>query len=157
MGLGVRTFHPSTSSSMTPSNLLLCLCLLLLLGCGSEKPQAYCLQQLSDSDSLFIDRPVWFRDTTLQKKPPISSYDTVYWYRASAWGGFDHLCAIYNEGGVWKSDLIYRDDDDAQHRPYTKVTTAIAPTTLAGLRYCLDSLHVRCLVSPTHHRHYWRI
>lgn len=128
-------------------NLLLGPCLLLLLGCDLEKPQAHCLQQLSDSDSLFIDRPVWFRDTALQNKPPISSYDTVYWYRASAWGGFDHLCAIYNEAGVWKSDLIYRDDDNAQHRPYTRVSTNIAPTTLSNLRYFLDSLNVRCLPS----------
>lgn len=134
---------------MMPSNLLPCLCLLLLLGCDSEKPQAYCLQQLSHGDSLYlkrdilIDHSVMFRDSTFQM-PPISSYDTVYWYRASAWGGFDHLCAIYNDGGVWKSDLAYQEEDN-DRLPYTKVSKTISPADLSGLWHCLDSLHVKCL------------
>ncbi len=130
--------------NLLSSNLLLCLCLLLLLGCGLEKSQGYCLQQLSDYDRFFIDRPVLFMDTTLQM-PTIGSYDTVYWYRAlGGWGEFDHLCAIYNEGGVWKSDLAYREEGN-RRLPYTKVGKTFSSADLAALRNCLDSLHVRCL------------
>ncbi len=130
--------------NLLSSNLLLCLCLLMLLGCGSEKSQEYCLQQISDYDRFFIDRPVLFMDTTLQM-PTIGSYDTVYWYRAlGGWGEFDHLCAFYNEGGVWKSDLAYREEGN-RRLPYTKVGKTFSSADLAALRHCLDSLHVRCL------------
>lgn len=132
-----------------PFNLLFCLCLLILLSCGQEKPQAYCIQELSHRDSMYlkhdfgIDQPVRFRDTTLQM-PPISSYDTVYWYRASGgWGEFDHLCAIYNQDGGWNSDLVYQEAPNGYS--CVKVSEVASANMLSTLRYWLDSLDVRCL------------
>ena len=134
---------------MLPSNLLFGVCLLVLLSCRQERTQLYCIQELSHRDSMYlkhdfgIDGPARFRDTTFQM-PSISSYDTVYWYRASGgWGEFDQLCAIYNQDGGWNSDLIYQEGRYGNR--CIKISKTASQNTLLSLRHLIDSLGVRCL------------